>query len=530
MLIVTLKQIEAALAAGRLDEAYQRVQSADVREHQRGQELLGQVASALAARGREHLEASRLDEAGADADKAARLAGNQAEVAALHGEVMAALGRQRQRLLEQEEALAQARRRVMAGQLSTGEALAAGAGGDQGPAAGVLGEAAQRRREAAQAMDQAERALEQGDFGRAASALTAARGQHGSSERLAELTERLCAQSAVFVRAEMTAGRLDRASAVLGALGELGQGRFELEELGRALRQCGQALAAIRRGDGRAASESLRRAEAMVGRAAWLREALGQAEQLAASLDGLQAGPLGLLGAMSGAGAAENSPAAGGAEQEAERGDRLEPGRAAGAAGEVMMEARQERPGRRLMLQVDGVGSYAVVTGRRVTVGSVSASRACDVGLIAEPSLPVATIERVEEDYFLRGPGRVEVNGKALTSTLLDDGDRLALSRRCRLMFRRPNAASGTALLALSSARFPRPDVRAVVLMDREIIIGPGPGAHVRVDDLENPVILYVQDGRWRCRVQGAAGEGESVALEKSVRMGGLSFVLTRWT
>ena len=194
------------------------------------------------------------------------------------------------------------------------------------------------------------------------------------------------------------------------------------------------------------------------------------------------------------------------------------------------MPAAEERLDGRLMLQVDGVGSFAVVTRSRVTVGSISGSGPCDVGLIAEPSLPRATIERVEEDYFLRGPGRLEVNGKTVTSTLLHDGDRLALSRRCRLTFRRPNAASGTALLALSSARFPRPDVRAVVLMDREIIIGPGPTAHVRVDALVGPVLLYVQDGRWRCRAKTVGGDGVSVALDKPRKVGELSFVVTRWT
>jgi hypothetical protein len=52
-----------------------------------------------------------------------------------------------------------------------------------------------------------------------------------------------------------------------------------------------------------------------------------------------------------------------------------------------------------------------------------------DVALVAEPGAPVATIERTDDDYFVRS-ALVQVNDKPTTSKLLMTGDRIALSPR----------------------------------------------------------------------------------------------------
>src|SRR5204862_7568314 len=85
----------------------------------------------------------------------------------------------------------------------------------------------------------------------------------------------------------------------------------------------------------------------------------------------------------------------------------------------------------KFMLRVDGAGGYCVLRQPHVTIGPVSSSRLPDIGLIAEPGLPIATIERADEgDYFLRGGGIVAVNDKAADSKLLASGDRIALPPR----------------------------------------------------------------------------------------------------
>ena len=55
-------------------------------------------------------------------------------------------------------------------------------------------------------------------------------------------------------------------------------------------------------------------------------------------------------------------------------------------------------------------------------------------------------------------------------------------------------------MLDLSGTRLPSGDVRRVILMDDSIVIGPGPLAHIRADQLPAPVVLYVRNGQLLAR------------------------------
>jgi hypothetical protein len=166
----------------------------------------------------------------------------------------------------------------------------------------------------------------------------------------------------------------------------------------------------------------------------------------------------------------------------------------------------------RFILQVDGAGSYLVVRSGSVTLGPISSSRRPDVGLIAEATAAVVTIERIEDDYFLKTPGSA---GK-----LLADGDRISLSPRCRLQFRLPNPASTSAILELVGGRFPRADLRGVILLDRDLILAPGSGAHIRADHLQQQVVLHVRDARLWHRTQ-------PIELSAATTVGGVGIVMT---
>jgi hypothetical protein len=168
----------------------------------------------------------------------------------------------------------------------------------------------------------------------------------------------------------------------------------------------------------------------------------------------------------------------------------------------------------KLILQVDGAGSYLIHRKASVTLGPISSSRIPDVGLIAEASAAPITIERVEDDYFLRTE-----NGSP-TNKLLSSGDRIALSARCRLVFSLPNAASTSAVLELASGRFPRGDLRKVILLDRDIIIGPGNGSHIRVDQLSEPVVLHMKNGGLWCK-------GTPIVVDSPITVGGVSMCLS---
>ena len=73
MLFLRIKQAEAALADGRLDEAFEIAKAADLRKQRSGQDLVGHLARALLDRGREHLDADRPIPAAHDCEKAEQL-------------------------------------------------------------------------------------------------------------------------------------------------------------------------------------------------------------------------------------------------------------------------------------------------------------------------------------------------------------------------------------------------------------------------------------------------------------------------
>jgi hypothetical protein len=190
---------------------------------------------------------------------------------------------------------------------------------------------------------------------------------------------------------------------------------------------------------------------------------------------------------------------------------------------------------RRFLLHVDGAGSYLVLQGNAFEVGPVSASRVVDLPLIVAAGSPMLTLSRSDDDYFLSSSA-LPVNDRAVRSKLLASGDRIAVGPRGRVEFRRPNAASGTAVLRVSGARLPWGGVREVLLMDREIILGSSTAAHVRVSECRAPVILQATaDGGMLCRAEEtvvidgqACGRSASVPDGAQVAVGAASFVIRR--
>jgi hypothetical protein len=187
----------------------------------------------------------------------------------------------------------------------------------------------------------------------------------------------------------------------------------------------------------------------------------------------------------------------------------------------------------RFILQVDGAGAFLVVRSAVTKIGPISSTALPDVPLIADATAPAVSIERVEDDYFLRGVSPVAVNDKPVTNTLLGSGDRIGLSPRCRFTFALPHAASTTAVLDLSGARYPRSDVRRVILLDRDLILGPGPASHVRVPGLAAPVVLNLRGGLLRASAEATVngkplGREEGLPVGVPLAAGGASFVIGR--
>ena len=259
-------------------------------------------------------------------------------------------------------------------------------------------------------------------------------------------------------------------------------------------------------------------------RARWLDAAVRGCEAAADSLETLEVGPLGLMD-PGGGDETIHLPAQG--EHEEAVPTRPSPSsRPPKRTGPTLPQ--------KFLIQVDGVGSFLVLRGESVTIGPISSSERPEVGLMADPALPAVTIERADEDYFLRCGRPVTVNDQPTTEGLLADGDRIALSPRCRWRFLRPNAASTSAVLAISGARLPQADTRKVILLDREIIIGPGPTAHIRADRWDGSAVLHVRNGTLLCRSESPVSAdgltitaGDPLPLGIPLRIGSLSLIVT---
>jgi hypothetical protein len=341
----------------------------------------------------------------------------------------------------------------------------------------------------------------------------------------------------------MEDGDVRHASAMLDRLCSIDGQCVETQRLREAVSQCRLAWSHLDRCEPRQAEEVVRRVATLLPGAKWPGTIARQLRQAAELLDELRAGPLGLCAIQSIAGATPARAASPAPHQVNGNGHAVPVSPAPPARGPAMLVNHVPPPlpnsadavPSRFVLQVDGAGSFLVLTQPRVLVGPVSSSRQPDVALLAEASASLATIERVDEDYFLRASGPMAVNGRMCSGKLLASGDEVALSPRCRFTFRQPSAASTSAVIDLTGTRYPRADVRRVILLDRELVIGPGVGAHVRIDELTEKVVLHVKGGRLYAQTRQPVLVGgteiaprSAVPVGTHVKAGAVSFVVTR--
>jgi tetratricopeptide (TPR) repeat protein len=526
------------LADGRLDEAFEIAQAAEVRRHHHGQRLIGRLARAMMQRGQENLVANRFQAALTDCNKAEKLGGTLSEVAQLRAAICDAIVKDQQ--THQQEALrvAQAKQQIQEGWLSVGGRILEEAPAGNGHVELVRQELAVARLQTEDAVAKAEQALQQGDIEEAIHIAQGARIGQCKGGKAGDLLRQIRGQAVQRVRADIEQGRIDRAASFLQRLLPLGNDGTEVAELTEALAWCRQAAQHVAAGRPGAALPLLRKVKAICPSARWLDGAISDAKRAAEAYEELDAGPLGL--SMTDGAQSEGRKATGGSVK-AEGQVCSVPVRACeGTPYGVTTNGQPENPETadmpsRFVLQVDGVGSFIVFRDARVTVGPISSSARPMLALIADPNVPIVCLERMEGDYFVRSQTPVEVNGKAVTEKLLADGDRITLSPRCSIRFHLPNPASTTAVLTVSGARLSRPDIKQLILMDRDILIGPYANDHIRTEQLKEPVALFAQNGRLLCRAKESIlvdGRGfdpnVGLAMDKHVEIGRVSLVVAR--
>jgi hypothetical protein len=158
---------------------------------------------------------------------------------------------------------------------------------------------------------------------------------------------------------------------------------------------------------------------------------------------------------------------------------------------------------KRFLLWVDGVGGYLVCLGSRVSFGQATGDGPVDVPLFADVSRLHAEVARDGEGYVVESGKGVAVNGKGATRCGLAAGDRVTLGGTCQFLFHRPVAVSSTARLELTSGHRLPVAVDGVLLMANELILGPGPAAHVPVPGLTEHVLVYRSKDGLGVRVPG---------------------------
>jgi hypothetical protein len=172
---------------------------------------------------------------------------------------------------------------------------------------------------------------------------------------------------------------------------------------------------------------------------------------------------------------------------------------------------------KRFLLWVDGVGAYLVCTGSRVTFGQagVDGGGPVDIPLFADVSRVHAELTRDGEGYLVEAgkaapvngkdvPRPVLVNGREAARCVLTPGDRVTLGSTCQFLFQQPVVVSATARLDLTSGHRLNHPVDGVLLMANEVILGPGPDAHVVIPDAAERVLIYRSKDGLGVRYTGA--------------------------
>ncbi len=167
------------------------------------------------------------------------------------------------------------------------------------------------------------------------------------------------------------------------------------------------------------------------------------------------------------------------------------------------------------ILQVDGIGSLLLLQSDTVSIGPRSSSTQYDIVLQTEDNTEPISINRDEEDYFLRTPQQ----------RLLSSCDSISVGRRGRLRFTKPVAASDSAILEINGVMLLRRDVRRVVLLADSLLFGKS-GCHFSLPTSGPPVILQPTRDGYSLHRQGGF-DVQNLKTGGSVSIEGTRFTLT---
>ncbi len=513
MLMLSIKQAEVALSDGRLDEAFALANNKVFQSHRKGQNLISKLAKALLKRATEHFTAGHAELALADCTKSEKLAGNTPAAAELRKKICLTMSQKLNNQKLKQNRIDRARGQIKDGFLSVGERIINDTDQKGYNANLLLDEAADMRLRIDALINSIEEAVNRKDIEEAVEILTNNTDLPVQNKKLTAVTATVRSKTADIITCYLNAGRIDLAENLLEKLHLITSQTSSVKELSLIVKQCKLAAELLGQAKFRNAVEILNKLQILLPSASWLDKAIDQAVKGAESLEALRIGPLGLI--------SDESPVQ---EKLFMTNDHQETNSNLSKEPVSKQNNNQKLPGQ-FVLQIDGIGSYLVVPENKVTIGAISSSARPTVGLMAEPDLPTMTIERAGEDYFIKSAEPITINSSSTLEKLLVTGDKVAASARCRMKFVLPNAASTTAMLQLTSAQLGRADVRDIILLDRDILIGPQGGNHICAD-IDSRIALTLQQGKLVCRSKQATA---ALSLNKPLSVFGLTMVITEF-
>ncbi len=533
LLFVRLKAAENALRDGRLDEAHRLATAPDLREHRRGAAVLAALTERFIERARTHFHADRFTEALMDLDRAEAGGVMKEQIAELRQHIQTVAAEARRRENSRWERIDAARKRIEGGSLVAGRKILEQASAGDHAARQLRSEVDNRREEVERVAKQAEQLIGQQQFAAAADRIRRAKTIDPDNERVAGVETRLCSRVLDNARGAIVQGRLSRAADELASLGKLGTAlpaRREMTELLTIARQAGANVRANQYADARRDVMSFQR---LLPDAKWAAKVVEQLRQLDDIRTALFAGPLG--DPIDDTVATTERAKRGGQYNRATGFNRRGGPGGSKEADTVALPNRARADTAlpdRLLLLVDGGGSYLLLRGGRASLGRVASENPADIPVYSDVAERHANVERVDDDYFLFSARDVEVGGAKTKHQLLRDGDRIVLGRKAKLTFRLPSRKSPTAVLDLSDTTKMPNDVRRVVLFRQHATLGEGPHTHIRCRHAGPPLVLFERDGELWIRQKSDGhvdNEAQPLRLGESVEIGGASLVLEAW-
>ncbi|MCH7808200.1 MAG: FHA domain-containing protein, partial [Planctomycetes bacterium] len=292
--------------------------------------------------------------------------------------------------------------------------------GRKDPAASQLRrEIANRAEDAAGLVAQAEMLIAQGQLAAAAERVRRAKAIDAQDNSVGLIETRICNQVLDNARKAIVEGRLKRAADELACLGPLGDSlpsKRELTDMLATAREATDAVGAGRYGDARQHVLTLAR---LLPDVTWVTKAVEDLKRIDEIRTALCGGPLGER-------VGDSPPTA--ARKEGARPQRRS------LDDTVALPYRADAGARglpdRLLLLVDGGGSYLLLMGGQASIGRAASDKPADVPVFSDIAERHANIARVDEDYFFFSSKVAEVAGRRAKHQLLRDGDRIVLGAR----------------------------------------------------------------------------------------------------